>query len=99
MSLRISCVIYLISDDNIRTSSLIRQPPGCSHSLPLVYHFLVISSTIYGKNRNMMTAISKDPANRVTERDKAENPIAWVQRMNMFQAQIHEIIYEDLIYS
>ena len=47
----------------------------------------------------MMTAISKDPANRVTERDKAENPIAWVQRMNMFQAQIHEVINADLIFS
>jgi len=47
----------------------------------------------------MMAKIQNDPTNRVTERDKTENPIAWVQRMNMFQAQIHEIINEDLIFS
>jgi len=47
----------------------------------------------------MMDAIRKDPANRVTERDKAENPIEWVQRMNMFQVQIHEVINADLIFS
>ena len=47
----------------------------------------------------MMTVIRKDPANLVTEHDKAKSPMEWIQRMNMFQAQIHEIIYEDLIYS
>jgi len=51
------------------------------------------------RKRNMMSAIRKNPANRVTERDKAKNPITWVQRMNQFQSQIHEVINADLILS
>ena len=51
------------------------------------------------RKRNMMTAIRKDPANKVTEKDKAADPMAWVQRMNAFQASIHEVIYNDLIFS
>ena len=47
----------------------------------------------------MMVAIRKDPSNKVTEKDKATDPIEWVRRMNNFQAQIHEIIYNDLIYA
>ena len=62
-------------------------------------HCLEIQEQAENRKRNMMTAIRKDPANRVTERDKAENPITWVQRMNMFQAQIHEVINADLIFS
>ena len=45
-----------------------------------------------------MEAIRKDPSNRVTEMDKAKDPMGWVGRMNNFQAQIHEVIYSDLIY-
>ena len=62
-------------------------------------HCLEIQEQAENRKRNMMTAIRKDPKNRVTERDKAENPIAWVQRMNQFQAQIHEVINADLIFS
>jgi len=47
----------------------------------------------------MMAAIRKNPANRVTERDKAQDPMAWVGRMNNFQASVHEIIYADHIYA
>jgi len=43
--------------------------------------------------------IRKDPSNKVTEHDKAKDPISWVQRMNNFQSKIHETIYADLIFS
>jgi len=62
-------------------------------------HCLEIQEQAEQRKHNMITAIRTNPANRVTERDKAENPMAWVQRMNMFQAQIHETIYADLIYA
>jgi hypothetical protein len=39
-------------------------------------HCLEIQEQAENRKRNMMTAIRKDPKNRVTERDKAENPIA-----------------------
>jgi len=51
------------------------------------------------RKRSMMTAIRKDPANLVTERDKAKDPISWAGRMANFQHRVHETIYEDLIYS
>jgi len=51
------------------------------------------------RKQNMMTALHKDPANRVTERDKTKDPIAWARRMANFQHRVHETIYEDLIYS
>ena len=62
-------------------------------------HCLDVQEQAEQRKRNMMTAIRKDPANRVTERDKIENPMAWVQRMNQFQAQVHEAINTDLIFS
>ena len=62
-------------------------------------HCLKIQEQAENRKRNMMAKIQSDPTNRVTERDKAENPIAWVQRMNMFQTQVHEIINADLIFS
>ena len=62
-------------------------------------HCLEIQEQAENRKRNMMTTIRKDPVNRVTERDKAENPITWVQRMNQFQAQVHEVINEDLIFN
>jgi hypothetical protein len=60
-------------------------------------HCLKIEKQAEKRKRNMIMKIRKDPANFITERDKAQNPMAWVQRMNMFQAQIHETIYADLI--
>jgi len=62
-------------------------------------HCVEIQRQAEQRKRNMMSAICKNPANHVTERDKAENPIAWVQRMNQFQAQIHEVFNADLIFS
>jgi len=62
-------------------------------------HCLEIQTQAEQRKHEMMTAIRKDPANRVTERDKAQSPIEWIQRMNMFQAQIHEVINSDLIFS
>ncbi|MCL1882926.1 MAG: TnpV protein [Defluviitaleaceae bacterium] len=62
-------------------------------------HCLEIQAQAENRKRNMMAQIRSNPANRVTERDKAENPMAWIQRMNMFQAQIHEVINADLIFS
>ena len=62
-------------------------------------HCLEIEKQAEERKRSMMAAIRKDPANRVTERDKAESPMEWVGRMNMFQARVHEVIYADLIYA
>lgn len=62
-------------------------------------HCLEIQTQAEECKRNMMTVMRKNPVNRVTERDKTQDPIAWVQRMNSFQASIHEVIYADLIYS
>ena len=45
----------------------------------------------------VVSRIRKNPANQVTERDKANNQMLWVQKMNMYQVRVHEIIYEDLI--
>ena len=64
----------------------------------LFQHYSEIDEQATQRKRNMMFAIRKDPANRVTEKDKAADPIAWVGRMNNFQAQIHETIYSDMIY-
>ena len=62
-------------------------------------HCLEIEAQAKERKRNMMTAIRKDPANKVTEKDKAFDPISWARRMNNFQAMIHETIYNDLIYA
>ena len=62
-------------------------------------HCLEVENQAENRKRNMMSEIRKNPANRVTERDKAQDPMAWVQRMNSFQASVHEVIYADLICS
>jgi hypothetical protein len=62
-------------------------------------HCAEIEDQAEERKRNMMTAIRKNPANRVTERDKAADPMAWVGRMNNFQASVHEVIYAELIYA
>jgi len=62
-------------------------------------HCLEIEQQAENRKRNMMTAIRKDPANLVTEHDKAKDPISWAGRMSNFQHQVHETIYSDLIYS
>jgi hypothetical protein len=49
-------------------------------------HCAEIEEQAEERKRNMMAAIRKNPANRVTERDKADDPMAWVGRMNNFQA-------------
>ena len=62
-------------------------------------HCLEIQEQAEQRKRNMIAAIRQDPTNKVTEKDKAADPMAWVGRMNNFQAQIHETIYHDLIFS
>jgi len=62
-------------------------------------HCLEVQEQAEERKRNMMAAIRKVPVNRVTERDKAQDPMAWVCRMNNFQHSVHEIIYAELIYS
>ena len=62
-------------------------------------HCLEIQEQAEQRKRSMMEQIRKNPANQVTERDKANNQMLWVQKMNMYQARVHEIIYEDLIYA
>ena len=61
-------------------------------------HCLEIQEQAENRKRNMMAAICNDPKNGVTERDKAADPMAWVGRMNNYQASVHEIIYAELIY-
>jgi len=61
-------------------------------------HCLEIQEQAEERKRKMMAAIRKDPANKVTESDKAKDPMAWVGRMNNYQHSIHEIIYAELIY-
>ena len=65
----------------------------------LLKHCLEIEKQAENRKRTMMTAIRKDPANLVTERDKAKDPISWAGKMANFQHRVHEIIYADLIYS
>lgn len=60
-------------------------------------HCLEIEKQAKERNDNMMAKIRKNPANRLTERDKTQDPMAWVGRMNNFQARVHEIIYTELI--
>ncbi|MCL1882507.1 MAG: TnpV protein [Defluviitaleaceae bacterium] len=62
-------------------------------------HCLEIEKQAEQRKCNMMAAIRKDPKNKVTESDKAQDPIAWVGRMNNFQHSVHEIIYAELIYN
>jgi hypothetical protein len=62
-------------------------------------HCLEVEKQAEQRKRSMMAEIRKDPANRVTERDKAADPMGWVQKMNMYQSRVHEIIYADLIYA
>ena len=62
-------------------------------------HCLEIETQAKERKHRMMAAIRKDPKNKVTEQDKAADPITWVQRMNNFQAMVHETIYTDLIYA
>jgi len=62
-------------------------------------HCLVIEAQALMQYSTMMAALRKDAANKVTEKDKCEDPIAWIARMNNYKHRIHEVIYNDLIYS
>ena len=62
-------------------------------------HCLEIQEQAENRKHSMMEQIRKDPVNKVTERDKAADPMLWVQKMNMYQARVHEVIYSDLIYN
>ena len=62
-------------------------------------HCLEIEEQAGARKKSMMAAFRQDPANKATEKDKSEDPMAWVGRMNNYQARVHEIIYNDLIYA
>ena len=62
-------------------------------------HCLEIQEQAETRKKNMMAAIRKDPNNKVTEKDKATDPMGWVQKMNCFQSMVHDTIYADLIYA
>lgn len=62
-------------------------------------HCLEIQEQAQRRKDYMMSAIRKDPRNKVTESDKAQDPMAWVGRMNNYQNSICEIIYVELIYT
>jgi len=62
-------------------------------------HCLEVQKQAEERKRNMVAAIRKDPKNRVTERDKAADPMGWVGLMNNYQHSVHEIIYNELIYA
>ena len=65
----------------------------------LYEHCLETEDSANAMYENMMSAIRANPDNKVTEKDKANDQMAWVGRMNNFRSQIHEVIYCDLIYS
>ena len=65
----------------------------------LYQHCLMIQEQAEHRKRSMMEAIRKNPDNKVTEKDKAADPMAWIGRINNFQAIVHETIYNDLIFS
>ena len=62
-------------------------------------HCLEVEEQAETRKKSMMAAIRKDPNNKVTEKDKAADPMGWVQKMNNLQTMIHETIYNDLIYA
>ena len=67
--------------------------------IELYKHCLEIEERAKERKQKMMFAVRNDPSNKVTERDKALDPIAWARRMNNFKHAIHESIYVDLIFS
>ena len=62
-------------------------------------HCLQIEEQAKQRKQKMMLAIRKNPSNKVTELDKAQDPIAWARRMNNFKHAINETIYADFIFS
>ena len=68
-------------------------------AVELHLHCLEIQEQAEHRKRTMMAAIRQNPANKVMEKDKTADPMAWVGRMNNFQAMVHETIYSDLIFS
>ena len=68
-------------------------------SAELHQHCLEVEKQAETRKRSMMDSIRKNPANKVTERDKAADPMTWAQKMNAFQASVHEVIFNDLIFS
>jgi len=83
---------YIIS----RNTKTMRSGMGVQQGY-VVHPWLEIQEQAEMRKRSMMAAIRKDPANRVSEKDKALDPMAWAGRMNNFQVRVHEVIYSDLI--
>jgi len=59
-------------------------------------HCLEIQEQAEERKQNMMATIRKNSANKVSDSNKAQDPMAWVGRMNNYQSAGHETIYADL---
>lgn len=74
---------------------------------PIPFSQLVLSDTLFTyladlneqAQQRMETLISQmQIAEGITEESKADNPMAWVQRMNNIRSRAEEIIREELIF-
>ena len=74
---------------------------------PIQFSQLVLSDTLFTylvdlneqAQQRMEVLISQmQIAEGITEEMKADNPMAWVQRMNNIQARAEEIVREELIF-
>ena len=63
----------------------------------LMEHLQEIEQTAQNRLENLMSQRPKQAG--VTEELKAQDPMAWVQRMNALQAQAEEMILSELIYT
>ena len=60
-------------------------------------HCLEIQQQAQQQIEQMTNKFKQNPDNKVTERDKAFDQMAWVQRMNSFRDGLYEAIREELI--
>lgn len=63
----------------------------------LMEHLQEIEQTAQSRLERLMSQLSKQAD--VTEKLKARDQMAWVQRMNALQAQAEEMILSELIYA
>ena len=63
----------------------------------LMEHLQEIERTAQSRLESLMSQLPKQAS--VTEELKAQDQIAWVQRMNALQAQAEEMILSELIYA
>ena len=63
----------------------------------LMEHLQEIEQTAQNRLESLMSQLSMQSS--VTEELKAQDQLAWVQRMNALQAQAEEMILSELIYA